>query len=250
MKAADGADLLDRIYAFTGRYIAYPSEAAHRAHVLWIVHAWRMDLWDSTPRIAFLSQEPGSGKTRGLEVTELLVPRPILAVDCTPAYLFRKVADQGELPTILHDEIDTVFGPRAPDNEGVRGMLNAGHRKGAVAGRCVVHGKTIETIEMDAFCAVALAGLNDLPDTLMSRSVVVRMRRRAPDEVVEPFRRRDAEVDAGELREELAEWTADLRVDAWPAMPTQVTDRNADLWESLLVVADAAGGHWPEAARV
>ena len=52
----------------------------------------------------------------------------------------------------------------------MRGMLNAGHRKGAKAGRCVVRGATVTTEELDAYCAVALAGLDDLPDTLMSRS--------------------------------------------------------------------------------
>jgi len=33
-------------------------------------------------------------------------------------------------------------------------------------------------------------------------------------------------------------------------MPEGVEDRNADLWEALLAVADAAGGDWPNAARV
>jgi hypothetical protein len=33
-------------------------------------------------------------------------------------------------------------------------------------------------------------------------------------------------------------------------MPDGVTDRDADVWESLLAVADAAGGDWPERARV
>src|SRR5262245_17444756 len=97
-----------------------------------------MDAWDSTPRLAFLSAEKSSGKTRALEITELLVPRPILSVNFTPAYLFRKVANEEGAPTILHNEIDTVFGPKAKDNEEIRGLLNAGHRKGAVAGRCVV----------------------------------------------------------------------------------------------------------------
>ena len=68
-----------------------------------------MDCWDSTPRIAFLSPEPGSGKTRALEVSELLVPNPVEAVNVSPAYLFRKVADEAGAPTLLFDEIDTVF---------------------------------------------------------------------------------------------------------------------------------------------
>ena len=66
------------------------------------------------------------------------MPRPVHAVNTTPAYLFRKVSDDAGPPTILYDEIDTVFGPKAKDNEDIRGMLNAGHRNGAVAGRCVV----------------------------------------------------------------------------------------------------------------
>ena len=81
---------------------------------------------------------------------------------------------------MLYDEIDTVFGPRAKENEDIRGMLNSGHRKGAKAGRCVVRGNAVATEEFESYCAVALAGLDDLPDTIMSRSIVVRMRRRAP----------------------------------------------------------------------
>ena len=57
------------------------------------------------------------------------------AVNVTPAYLFRKVGGEDGRPTILYDEIDTVFGPKAKDNEEIRGLLNAGHRRGAVAGR-------------------------------------------------------------------------------------------------------------------
>ena len=61
------------------------------------------------------------------------------------------------------DEIDTVFGPKAKDNEEIRGVLNAGHRHGAVAGRCVARGEVVETEELPAFCAVAIAGLGGLP---------------------------------------------------------------------------------------
>lgn len=146
----DGAELLGDIEDFLSRFIAYPSEAAKVAHTLWIVHAHLMGAWESTPRIAFLSPEPGSGKTRALEITELLVPNPIEAVNVTSAYLFRKVADPAGLPTILFDEIDTVFGPKAKENEEIRGLLNAGHRRGAVAGRCVVRGKVVMTEEIPA----------------------------------------------------------------------------------------------------
>ena len=251
--AHDGAELLDTIHGHLSRFIAYPSPHAAVAHTLWIAHAHAMDAWDSTPRIAFLSPEPGSGKTRALEITETLVPRPVEAVNVTPAYLFRKVADEAGRPTILFDEIDTVFGPKAKDNEEIRGLLNAGHRQGAVAGRCVVRGKTIETEEIPAYCAVALAGLDDLPDTIRTRSIIIRMRRRAPGEVVEPYRRRDHAPQGHTLRDRLADWSMDNEpglANARPAMPSGVNDRDADVWEPLLAIADAAGRDWPELARV
>ena len=206
-----------------------------------------------TPRIAFLSPEPNSGKTRALEVSELLVPRPVEAINVTPAYLFRKVGSADGRPTILFDEIDTVFGPKARDNEEIRGLLNAGHRRGAVAGRCVMRGKIVETEEIPAYCAVALAGIGDLPDTILSRSVIIKMRRRAPNEIVEPYRRRLHGGEGHALRARLEDWAAavsDSVQDAWPELPLGVEDRDADVWEPLLAVADAAGGDWPERARV
>lgn len=250
--AVVGAELLQRVYDFIGRFVAYPSEEARVAHTLWLAHSHAMDAWESTPRLAFLSPEPGSGKTRALETSELLVPNPVEAINVTPAYLFRKVGSPDGRPTILFDEIDTVFGPKAKDNEEIRGLLNAGHRRGAVAGRCVVRGKIVETEEIPAYCAVALAGLGNLPDTILSRAVVVRMRRRAPDEQIDAFRRR-LYVEEGEgLRDELALWAKSAIgdvIDAWPEMPEQIKDRDADVWEALLAVADAASGDWPGRAR-
>lgn len=247
----DGETVLQAVYDFQGRFIIYPSEEAHVAHTLWVAHTHFMDRWDSTPRIAFLSPEAGSGKSRALEVTEPLVNRPVHAVNTTPAYLFRKVSDDEGLPVILYDEIDTVFGPKAKDNEDVRGMLNAGHRQGAMAGRCVVKGKTVMTEELPAYCAVALAGLNDLPDTLYSRSVIIRMRRRAPHEKAEPWRNRIHRPQGEEIRAKLASWAAIVPpLTEWPEMPDGVEDRNADVWEALLAVADWAGEEWSKRARV
>ena len=244
--------VLDEVHAFLGRFVAYPSEHAHIAHTLWVAHTHLMDAWESTPRLAFLSPEPGSGKTRAMELTETLVPRPVEAVNVTSAYLFRKISDSDGLPTVLHDEIDTVFGPRAKDHEEIRGAINAGHRRGASAWRCVVKGKQIETEELPAFCAVAIAGLGNLPDTILSRSVIIRMRRRGPSEEVQPYRRRVHAPEGYQLRNRLAAWATQIRpmLDTYPPMPDGITDRNADVWESLLSVADAAGGSWPERARV
>ena len=124
----EGAVLLEDVRHFLLRFVIYPSEHAAIAHVLWIAHAHLMGAWESTPRLAFLSPEPASGKTRSMEVSELLVPDPVAAVNVTPAYLFRKVGGEDGPPTILFDEIDTVFGAKAKEHEELRALLNSGHQ--------------------------------------------------------------------------------------------------------------------------
>ncbi len=248
----NGADLLNEVEAFHRRFNVFPLEAAYVAVALWDAHAHLIDCFDATPRIAFLSPEPGSGKSRALEVMETLVPNRMMAADASATAMFRAVSATETRPTILFDEVDAVFGPKAGGDEQLRAFINAGHRRGAGMWRCVGDGSNQTAQEFPSYCAVAMAGLGSLPDTILTRSVVVRMRRRAPNEVVDPWRRRTHEPQGHALRERLAKWAVAVRkqVDgAVPEMPEGVTDRPADVWEPLLAVADAAGGDWPERAR-
>ncbi|MFE9426229.1 DUF3631 domain-containing protein [Kitasatospora sp. NPDC006697] len=248
----DGAALLDDVERHHRRFNVFPSEAAYVAVVLWDAHTHFMDCFEATARLAFLSPEPGSGKTRALEIIETLVPRPMTTVDISPSALFRSVSATDARPTVLWDEIDTVFGPKAVGSEELRGLINAGYRRTGGIYRSVREGEDHKVVKFPVYSALALAGLGDLPDTIMSRAVVIRMRRRAPNETVEHFRQRVNEPEGHALRDRLAEWAEQVRekVDgAWPEMPEGVTDRPADVWEPLLAVADAAGGHWPTRAR-
>jgi hypothetical protein len=250
---ATGAAVLADVEAFLARHIAFPSEHARIATVLWAAHTHAVDAFASTPRLALLSPEPGSGKSRVQELLATIVPNPMYTVGSSIAYLFRRVADPDTRPTILLDESDVLFGPRASrDHEDLRGFVNTGHRAGSTYGRCETHGKTIVPVDYPAFAAVSLAGLDDLPATIMSRSIVVRMRRRAPGESIEDFRPRLHEAGGHELRDRLSEWIRANRqrlADAWPDMPDGITDRSADVWEAPFAVADLAGGDWPDRAR-
>ncbi|MFJ6185062.1 DUF3631 domain-containing protein [Streptomyces sp. NPDC092295] len=248
----DGAALLSEVEAFHRRFNVFPSDEAFTAVTLWDAHAHLLDAFESTPRIAFLSPEPGSGKTRALEIIQTLVPRPMITTDVSPAALFRSVSDTEARPVILLDEIDTVFGPRAGGNEDLRGLINAGHRRSGVVYRCVGDGSSQVVQPFPVYAALATAGLGDLPDTILTRSVVVRMRRRAPNERVESFRERIHVAEGNALRDRLAGWADTVRdrvAGAWPEMPDGITDRPADVWEPLIAVADAAGGDWPARAR-
>lgn len=252
-EGANPAALMDDVQRFLERFIAYPSPESSAAHTLWIAHTHLVDAFENTPRLAFLSPEPGSGKSRCMELTEALTPRPVLSVNSSVAYVFRKISDEAGLPTLLMDEIDSVFsGGKSDGNEDLRGLLNSGYRKGATAGRAAIRGKEIVTEEWPSYCAVALAGLNQLPDTLMTRSIVVNMKRRSRGQVVEPYRRRVNQPEAVKLTERLAQFANQVRAtvaDAWPDLPEGIEDRDADIWEPILAIADAAAGHWPLTAR-
>jgi hypothetical protein len=249
--ATEGRRVANAVHAFLGRFIAYPSAETHDAHTLWIMHTHLMKHWDITPRIAFLSPEPGSGKSRALEVTKTLVPNPVHTVNVSPAYLIRKVGSDDGV-TVLFDEIDTIFGPKTKDNnEDIRGLLNAGYERGATCGRCVVKGKAVETEEIPAYAAVALAGLGWLPDTVLTRSVIVRMKRRKPGQTVESYRKRIHQPQGEVIRFRIERWamSAEPTLPEPDQMPEQIQDRDADIWEPLIAVADVVGGEWPERAR-
>ncbi len=149
----DGAALLDEVEAFHRRFNVFPTEHAYVAVTLWDAHAHLMDALDGTARIAFLSPEPGSGKSRALEIIETLTPRAATTVNASANALFRFVSAEESTPTLLFDEIDTVFGPKAGGNEEVRGFLNSGYRRGAKSLRCVGDGSDQKAGFFPSFCA-------------------------------------------------------------------------------------------------
>jgi hypothetical protein len=246
----DGAALLSDVQAFVRRFCAFPDLHALAAVTLWVAHAHMVEHFHTTPRLALLSPEPWSGKTRVLEVLDLLVPQSMFCLSASPAAIFRTLSK--DPITLLVDECDTIFTRRGKDdaNEDLRALLNAGYKRGATIPRCV--GPKHDVQNFKVYCATALAGLGDLPDTIMSRSVIIRMRRRGPGEHIEPFRTREHAGEGHVLRERIARWAAlagPHAGDAWPALPDGIVDRPAEVWEPLIAAADAAGGDWPQSAR-
>jgi hypothetical protein len=242
----NGAQLLDELHAALTRYVILPSAEAADAVVLWIAATHGVQAWQCAPRLDITSPVKRCGKSRLLDVIQATCHDPLLTVNISPAGLVHAISD--DPPTLLLDEADTVFGPKAGDtHEDLRGIINAGHSRGRPYIRWDIKARELE--RCPTFSMAALAGIGSLPDTITDRAVVVKMRRRAPGEVVDRFRdRRDGEPLI-ELGERLGKWVRanlnELRY-AEPVMP--VEDRAADTWEPLFSIADLAGQDWP--ARV
>jgi hypothetical protein len=253
LEAAPSLDeVLNSVSEFLARFICYPSPHARIAHTLWIAHTHLMEAWHTTPRLAFMSVEKESGKTRALEITELLVPSPVLSINSSPAATITMISLG--MVTILFDEIDALYGSAKAQeqNADLCAVMNGGYRRGAYVYRCVMQGSTRGIEKLSSFAPLAIAGLRTLPDTLASRSIMIRMRRRAPDEAVEQFRLRKVRAPAVAIYNDLALRCREIEQamkSAEPEMPAGIVDRSAECWEPLLAIADAAGGAWPKVAR-
>jgi len=242
--------LLDDVLRFVRRFVVLSSAQA-TVVALWVLHTHALKAAETTPYLAITSAEKQCGKTRLLEVLQLLVANPWFTGRLTAAVLVRKIhADQ---PTLLLDETDTAFQGDREYTEALRGLLNSGHQRGGVASRCVGKGAKIELRDFRTFCPKALAGIGKLPDTVADRSIPIRLKRKAPGEgTVERFRLRLIREDAAHLRQKIVEWAREhvetLRL-ATPALPVNLSDRQQDGAEPLLAIADLMGAGWSERAR-
>jgi hypothetical protein len=244
-----GAELLDDVVSFLERYLVYRDEHQARANALWAMHAHCLESFPATPRLLFLAPSMQSGKTRGLELLEVLVPRPELLANVTGAYLFRTIALAR--PVLLLDESDSIFAARAngdPTAEDIRGIVNSGYRKGAKVGRVEGQGADRRPVKFSTFAAVALAAIGALPATIMDRGIVLRLRRRSMAEPIEPFELTDPPPEAELLRRRMAAWAARHagRLSVRPSLPAGVEDRLAEVWRPLFAISSVAGGEWPD----
>ena len=242
-----GSEVLDEVVTFVRRFVVLSSQQAH-ALALWTAHTYSFEAAETTPYIHVTSPEKRSGKTRVLEVEEVLVKDPWFTGRVTPAVLARKI--DAECPDLLLDETDAAFGGDKEYAETLRGILNTGHRRGGKTSVCSGQGANITYKDLSTFCPKAIAGIGKLPDTVADRSIAIVLKRRTAAETVEHFRHRKAESDAATLRERLSAWASTLQLhDVEPSVPDELDDRAADCWEPLLAIADAAGGEWPQRAR-
>lgn len=255
--------LLDRIETFIRRFVVLSDEQAC-ALTLFVAHCWVVETASVTPYQWITSAEEESGKTRCLEVLELLVPFPIFAASITPAAIYRVIqqslddkehGEEGaEVPTLLIDEIDAVFSSKKPtdDSRAYSQILNSGYRRGMKAYRSPQNGGGKKVEGFEVFCPKVFAGLGQLPRTLASRTIKYELKRRSADEPVEDFIYEDVAPAGERLKEELRTWR-DAYVQDSPARPERVPglrDRGNEVWRTLLSLSlSTASDTWVTRAR-
>jgi Protein of unknown function (DUF3631) len=159
---------------------------------------------------------------------------------------------ENDPPTIMLDEADAIFGKALRGDEKaehLRGILNAGFGRDRPYKRWDITTRRVE--DCPTFAMAVIVGIGSLPDTIEDRAVVITLRRKSPAETVQKYRTRRDKPEVRRIGERLAGWIVPRAAEvgkAGPDMPLGLHDRTEDVWESLLAVADLAGGDWPQRA--
>jgi len=244
-----GSHFLDEIAAFVERFVIL-SRSELLVVSLWVAHTWTFEASDATPYLAVTSAEKRSGKTRLLEILELLVRSPWRTGRVTPAALARKV--ESDCPTLLLDEWVATTRGNQEFADTLRGILNVGHRRNGKVSVCGPKSAGYEPTDFRVFCPKVIAGIGKLPETVADRAIPIRLKRKAPGEKVDRFRAKKVLGDSNTLKAQLRAWVCthlESLKEARPELPECLSDRQQDGAEPLLAIADAAGGDWPSRAR-
>jgi putative DNA primase/helicase len=236
----DGKALVEDFCNLIGDYVVMTRQQK-MAVTLWALHAHAHDAAQHSPILLITAPLPECGKTQLLDVLQQLVPRPWRADNATAAAIFEEIDDN--YSTILVDEAETFM--NSARNTELRGIINSGHRRGGYVrrkGRCY-----------STWAPKAVALNNHLHPSTELRAIIIKLKRKLPDEVVSRLRQprqADANNPFNVARRKAARWASDnleaLR-NAEPVLPDWLANREADNWTPLLAIAEAAG--WPKRAR-
>ena len=237
-KPQSGARLLDDLAAFFSRHVFLPAGAPD-ALAIWEVHTYCFPVFRHSPRLAIVSPEKRCGKTTLLDAIGMVVCKPLPTSSVTAAAVFRAI--EATRPTLLIDEADRFLA----GNEELIAVVNSGHKADGQVLRCV--GDDFEVRAFAVYSPAAIAAIRRLPDTILDRSLVIRMIRAMRSERRAPLDEA-AEAEAHDLGRRCARWVQDnesaLR-QCRPTMPAALFNRAADNWRCLFAIAEIAGGEWP-----
>lgn len=162
------------------RFVVFPNDAVPGAAAtvaLWIMLTYCYPAWPAVPYL-HVTGPLGSGKTRLLDLIARLAWRSTLASSLTAGALFRMLHERGG--TFLLDEAERL-GETTSQSSELRTVLLAGYRADGSVSRLQRDGDGYRAVLFDVFGPKALGSIDDLPATLTSRCITLRLLRAGTD---------------------------------------------------------------------
>ena len=242
-----GSVVLGFVQDMIEKFVHLPPGASSAA-ALWAVMTWlhadeRLSI---SPFLRLTSPSKRCGKSLLLEVISEFTYRTLSTSSISPAAIFRVIEDHQ--PTLLLDEVDNLFRSGDQGSELLGVVCGSQKRSEAWVVRTVAEGRDYETRKFSTWAPKLLAGIGQLPDTVVDRSVTIVMAR--AEKRLPKWRTRDHDSIAV-IRSMIARWIADsvdkiFELRDLIELPDSLSDRQQDAWEILFAIAAVAGGDWLE----
>ncbi len=245
--------IIDSLAQFLERFVFFKDKCLYLLIALWIVSTHKSDLFENTGYLFAYSPEPQCGKSRLLEVLDQLVFNSSdILISPSTAVLFRTAHGT----TQILDEVDSW-----QNQDELRGILNAGFRKGAVVKRMQPDGEGgYQEAKFPVYAPRALAGigLRILSDTTRDRTFAFEMLRQTKKERREKFRLRKLQDQIDDLTGQIEVFwilnedkVADLYDDdqSFPYLE-RFQDRTMDIAEPLAAILEVVYDGDPELEKV
>jgi len=240
------AETLELISNVFKDHVKFQNESDADTLALWVLCTYLIDQLEILPFIYVTSPEPMCGKSTVLKLLKVFSKSAQMASKITSAAIYRLI--ERDQPTLLFDEADRFL----RGNSDLNGILNAGHARFEA---CVIINEkqgdgNWEPKEFSVWCAKAVAGIGAQDDTLVSRSIVVPLRRKLISETVKPVRF-NLEEQHEATRQKLAQWASQFKPIEAEEMESSfqaVTDRATDNWISIAVLARRIQHGWQDRA--
>jgi hypothetical protein len=237
-------NIVDRLAAFIRRFVFLKEPSLYRLLALWVIHTYLIEEFEYTGYLFAYSPEPGSGKSKLLEVLDVLVRNSSgLLISPSESVVFRTATNR----TQLLDEIDTWT-----NREQLRGVLNAGYQR---SGKIPRMGEKVEKkggakdyqvqyFPVFAPRAMSGIGMNSLPPATRTRTFGIAMVRQLQTERREKFRPRKLKTDIEKIVGDLKSWAAAnkaaiiARYDSEFRYLEKFEDRTVDMSEPLAAILE------------
>ena len=242
-ETVDGKVLLETLEQFFATYAKFQYDTTPTLLAHWVLGGYVYMAFPTFPYLWLTSAERQCGKTRVLELLSAVSFRSQqMMVNPTAAVLYRILDQIGQVMII-----DEFEGSTEDVKIAMITVLNAGFKRGSTVPRCVGTEQRVE--QFNCYSPKVFAGLDQLPDTLATRTIPIYMFPKSKRDNIKSFSPILMDAWLQRVRDDLGIWAltnapqcAEWVVKATELeLPSCLDDRAADFMAPIFAISRIAG---------
>ncbi|MBI2414379.1 toprim domain-containing protein [candidate division WWE3 bacterium] len=243
---------LQELVSFLKQYVDLSNENWYLVIALWLWGTYFYRIFNSYPYFN-VNGLMGCGKSKLLEVGSFLAFNGEFLVTSTPAFVIDCINDN--CATLFLDEVENLKNAANPDTQTMVQMLNSGYKKGPKKGKKDPSGKGKgwNSIKLDPYSPKMIAGIKNISDTLISRSINMTMVLSNNNEIKNK-ELSESDTRLSSYRDTFYYSAMELHTDIKDIYnqltETEVFGRNWEVWRPLFCIALALNSQNPESEPV